>query len=91
MFTTDGVLADDGSGLVVLEDDRQLQPAENLTPLVRGDTIERFGPEPGARTLDLVSALLTTDALRDLNDRVERGSDATAVARSWLDARQAAA
>ena len=90
MFTTDGVLADSGSDLVVLEDDRQLQPAENLTPLVRGDAIERFGPGL-AHALDRVSGLLTTDALRDLNDLVERGSDVAAVARSWLDARQEAA
>ena len=81
MFTTDGALSSDD--LVVLDDDRHLQPAENLTPLVREDTLARFGP--GLRdTLDLVSAALTTKALRDLNDEVEGGSDAATVAAGWL-------
>jgi osmoprotectant transport system substrate-binding protein len=81
MFTTDGVLA--GHELVVLDDDRGLQPAENLTPLVRDDTLQRFGPQV-ADVLDLVSAQLTTEALRSLNGEVERGSDIATVAEAWL-------
>ena len=60
MFSTDGVLSDED--LVVLRDDRHLQPAENLTPVVREDTVRRFGPGL-ADALDQVSALLTTGCL----------------------------
>ena len=83
MFTTDGVL--DEGNLVALEDDLRLQPAENLTPLVREDTIERFGPGL-ALALDQVSALLTTDALRTLNGQVSQGADPAEVAHEWLEA-----
>lgn len=83
MFTTDGVL--DEGNLVALEDDRLLQPAENLTPLVREDAVERFGPGV-ALALDRVSALLTTDALRTLNSQVAQGDDPAEVARRWLQA-----
>ena len=41
-FTTDPALID--GDLVELEDDRDLQPAENITPLVRSDVIDHFGP-----------------------------------------------
>ena len=45
LFTTDpGIPA---RHLVVLADDRGLQPAENITPLVRRDVIARYGPQPG--------------------------------------------
>ena len=57
LFTTDGTLA--GDDLVLLRDDRHLQPAESVTPIVRADTLERFGG--GVRTaLDAVSDQLTT-------------------------------
>jgi osmoprotectant transport system substrate-binding protein len=82
MFTTDSVLA--GHDLVVLDDDRGLQPAENLTPLVREDTLQRFGPQV-ADVLDLVSAQLTTEALRSLNGEIERGSEMATVAEAWLN------
>ena len=45
LFTTDGSLAE--HDLVLLEDDRRLQPAENVTPLVRRDAVERFGDRDG--------------------------------------------
>lgn len=81
MFTTDGALSSDD--LVVLEDDRHLQPAENLTPLVREDTLARFGPGVRA-TLDRVSAALTTKALQDLNQQVEGGVKPANAAANWL-------
>ncbi|HEY6568366.1 MAG TPA: glycine betaine ABC transporter substrate-binding protein, partial [Actinomycetota bacterium] len=83
MFTTDGVL--DEGNLVVLEDDRLLQPAENLTPIVREDAVERFGPGL-VLALDRVSALLTTEALRTLNSQVALGADPAEVAHRWLQA-----
>jgi glycine betaine/choline ABC-type transport system substrate-binding protein len=54
-------------------------------PIVRRDTLERFGPEVGA-TLDRVSSLLTTDDLRRLNVLITSGTDPAAAARVWLDA-----
>jgi osmoprotectant transport system substrate-binding protein len=71
--------------LVLLADDRHLQPAENVTPIVRRETLERFGPEL-AEVVDAVSALLTTEDLRDLNAEVEiDGRSPAAVARAWLE------
>jgi len=82
LFTTDpGIPA---RHLVVLADDRGLQPAENITPLVGRDAIARYGPRLLA-TLNTVSAMLDTGTLRALDARVEiAGHDARQVAASWL-------
>src|SRR5207249_8903 len=68
LFTTDPGIA--ARHLVVLADDRGLQPAENITPLVRRSTMEQYGPRLLA-TLNKVSALLGTGTLRALDARVE--------------------
>lgn len=84
LFTTDPALI--GGNLVELADDRDLQPAENLTPLVRSDVVEHFGTELVAR-LDTISPRLTTDGLRALNAQVAAGDqDVAAVASAWLAA-----
>ena len=84
LFTTDPDIA--ARHLVVLADDRGLQPAENITPLVRRDAIARYGPHLAA-VLNKVSALLGTGTLRDLDARVElAGQDPRLVAGSWLRA-----
>ena len=49
---------------------RGLQPAENITPLVRSNVIARYGPRLLA-VLDSVSALLVTGTLRALDAQVE--------------------
>ena len=84
LFTTDpGIPA---RHLVVLADDRGLQPAESITPLVRRDVIVRYGPDLAA-ALNRVSALLDTGTLRSLNARVAlAGQDPRLVAGSWLRA-----
>jgi osmoprotectant transport system substrate-binding protein len=85
LFTTDPSLP--ARHLVVLADDRGLQPAENITPLVGRDAIARYGPSLLA-TLNKVSALLDTGTLRALDARVEiAGQDARLVAGSWLRSR----
>ena len=81
LFTSDGGLAE--HDLVLLEDDRRLQPAENLTPLVRRDAVARFGPEM-VELLDAVSAALSTDELRGLNASVLSGVPPARVAAVWL-------
>jgi osmoprotectant transport system substrate-binding protein len=82
LFTTDpGILA---RHLVILADSRALQPAENITPLVRRATMDRYGPRLLA-ALDAVSARLTTDTLRSLDARVElTGLNPRSVANDWL-------
>jgi osmoprotectant transport system substrate-binding protein len=81
MFTTDPTIAD--QGLVELEDDRALQSAENVTPLIRTELVDRFGPDVVA-VIDNVSAELTTDAVRHLNAAVRlSGSDPATVAAAW--------
>lgn len=80
LFTSDGAI--DLNDFVLLQDDRGLQPAENVTPVVRQDALERF---PGlAAVVDAVSALLTTDELRSMNADVARGARPRTIAHAWL-------
>ena len=65
VFTSDGALS--ARGFVVLEDDKRLQKAENVTPVVRAD---RRTPDL-ERLLDAVSAKLTTHDLSELNRAVD--------------------
>jgi osmoprotectant transport system substrate-binding protein len=71
------------NGFVVLEDDGQLQPAENVTPVIRLEVLERFG-EGVAATLNAVSAKLTTQDLRRMNAAVAGGASPRSVAGRWL-------
>jgi osmoprotectant transport system substrate-binding protein len=74
--------------LVVLADNRALQPAENITPLVRRDVVARYGARLMA-VLNSVSARLDTAALRGLDALVQlHGQDSRRVARSWLRAQR---
>lgn len=83
LFTTDPRLGD--PGLVELTDDRHLQPAENITPLVHDDVVVRLGDRFIA-VVNTTSAHLTTAALRDLNAQVASGEDDIAtIAARWLD------
>lgn len=79
--TTDGTLA--AMGLVVLRDDRDWQPAENLVPLVNTAWLE---DHPGARkALERLSTVLTTADLTALNAQVDAGgSKAQQVAEDYL-------
>jgi len=70
--------------LVTLADDRHLQPAENVTPLLRRDVVARYGARLIA-VLNMVSARLDTGSLRALDARVElAGQDPRRVAGTWL-------
>jgi osmoprotectant transport system substrate-binding protein len=84
LFTTNPAIS--RRKLVILADNRALQPAENITPLVRRTTVDRYGPRLLA-ALDAVSARLTTPVLRNLNARMELdGLDPRKVADEWLRA-----
>lgn len=60
------------NGWVVLEDDLQTQPAENLAPVVRNDFLEGIdgGADTLAGILDPISATITTEVLTELGVRV---------------------
>ena len=80
--TTDGNLAD--RDLVQLQDDRQLQPAENIVPMVRNEIINAYGPAL-VRLLDAVTDQLSTRDLVGMNQRVQlEGAEPAAVATDWL-------
>ena len=82
LFTTDGYLAT--GDLVLLRDDRRLQPVENVVPIVSARAVERYGGRV-ASTLDAVSARLDTASLVFLNWRVSvAGNDVAGEARGWL-------
>lgn len=83
LFGTDPAV--DGEQIVALVDDRLLQPAENVTPLVRSDVVQRWGAAV-TDVLDRVSHVLTTDELRALNAAMVAGqATPAALAARWLD------
>lgn len=70
--------------LVVLEDDRDLQPPENIVPVLRAEVASRFGPRL-ANVINEVSAKVTDGSLRRLNEWVEFDElGPVAAARRWL-------
>jgi osmoprotectant transport system substrate-binding protein len=83
LFTTDGNLATEG--LVLLRDNRRLQPAENIAPVVRAQAMARYGGRL-AGAVNAVSAQLTTAELLFLDWRIEvAGNGVPAEARAWLE------
>ncbi|MCW2623112.1 MAG: putative glycine betaine/choline-binding protein of an ABC-type transport system [Frankiales bacterium] len=82
VFTTDGRLARDD--LVLLADDRGLQPVENVVPVVSQRALDRYGPRLSA-ALDAVSRRLDREGLRFLAWRVEvEGRPAAEESQGWL-------
>ena len=79
MFTTQGIIAE--KGWVELEDDKGLQPAENIVPVIRSEALT----DEIAEVLNSVSAKLTTEEMTELNRRVDVDKeDPEAVAGQWL-------
>jgi len=84
MFTSSASIY--ANGFVLLDDDKGLQPAENLVPAVRSEIIEAYGDD-FKESLNTVSAKLTTAELTSLNKFVEvDGEDPETVAAEWLKA-----
>jgi osmoprotectant transport system substrate-binding protein len=82
LFTTDPTIRE--QHLVVLADNRGLQPAENVVPVVGRAAAERYGPGLFA-ALNAVSARLATPALTALDAQVELDGRAPGiVAERWL-------
>jgi osmoprotectant transport system substrate-binding protein len=85
LFTTDPAIGD--ADLVELADDRGLQPAENITPLIRTEVADRWG-RPLTELIDGVSEQLTTRGLREMNGELAAAdADLSAIAASWLRTR----
>jgi osmoprotectant transport system substrate-binding protein len=83
LFTTDPMIV--SKDFVLLRDDRGLQPAENIVPMVREEVFERHGRKL-TRVVNRVTSALTTKGLRALNHRVQvAGASPSEVAADWLD------
>ncbi len=81
MFTSAAEL--EAPDLVELSDDLQLQPAENIVPVVRTEVVQQWGSSL-TDPLAAVSAALTTDELRAMNVRVAKGDPVPEVVSDWL-------
>ena len=80
VFTSDGAVP--ARGFVILEDDKGLQPVENIVPVIRDDALN---PEIEA-LLDEISAALTTEELSELNKLVDVDKeDPSDAATTWLE------
>jgi osmoprotectant transport system substrate-binding protein len=84
VFTSDAALSE--RGLVLLLDDRHLQPPEQIVPVVHARSFERFGTAARG-ALNAVSSELTTRSLRVMNAAVAAGRTPADVARRWLQSR----
>ena len=83
LFTSDPTIA--VNGFVLLQDDKQLQLADNLVPVVRQDALD--ANPVIADALNAVMAKIDQATLTDLNKQVTVDSKAAAdVARTWVDA-----
>jgi osmoprotectant transport system substrate-binding protein len=82
LFTSDGVI--DAKGFVLLADDLNLQPPDNIVPVANKETFDSHGDEI-IELLNRVSAAMTTEELRDLNKRYGLDAeDPEDLAREWL-------
>jgi osmoprotectant transport system substrate-binding protein len=81
--TTDATL--DSFGLVALEDDKKLQAADNLVPVVNA---EKAGSEEVKTALDALAPELTTEDLAELNAKVDQERQKAAdVAKEFLESK----
>ena len=75
-------------GFVVLEDDLDTQPAENIAPLVLESYLEKVDRDAFAALLDAASAFMTTEELTLLGVKVAvENQDVGDVAVEWLPAK----
>jgi osmoprotectant transport system substrate-binding protein len=78
VFSSDGDL--NALGLVVLKDDKQLEAADNVVPIVR-----QAVNDEARKVLNAIDAKLTTGDLVTMNSQVQiQHQDADAVATAWL-------
>jgi osmoprotectant transport system substrate-binding protein len=79
------------NGWVVLQDDKQTQPADNIAPLVRNDLLAKLSASDKTafeKLLNDISAALDTATLTDLGKQVSVDKkDIAAVAKAWLQSK----
>jgi glycine betaine/choline ABC-type transport system substrate-binding protein len=82
VFTTDGQLAQ-GKELL-LQDDKHMFPPYNITLVFRNAALSKLGPD-AQKTIELVQKGLTTQAMQELNSRVDIDKQTPAkVAKDYL-------
>ena len=73
------------NGWVVLEDDKQTQPADNIAPIVRNSLLSQLDRAKFEKALNDVSAKIDTKTLAQLYYDVAVGKkDLAVVASAWL-------
>jgi osmoprotectant transport system substrate-binding protein len=79
------------NGWVLLQDDKQTQPADNIAPLIRNDYLAKLSAsdkDAFEKLLNDVSAKLDTATLTDLGKQVSVDKkDVAAVAKAWLQSK----
>jgi len=82
LFSTDAQIA--AKGFVLLEDDKGLQPAENIAPAIRTDVLDAYD-EDLVNVLNSLTAKITTEGLTALNMKVQVDKeDPDDAAGEWL-------
>jgi glycine betaine/choline ABC-type transport system substrate-binding protein len=82
VYTTDGQIAQGKETL--LEDDQHMFPPYNVTLVFKADTLKALGPD-ATKTITLVQKGLTTQAMQELNSRVDIDKQTpAAVAKAYL-------
>jgi len=83
IFTSSGQIA--ANNWVLLEDDKKLQPSDNITPIVNDSIVTAYGADL-KKVVDDLSAKITTEDLVDLDKAVEIDKeDPDAAAKAWLE------
>jgi osmoprotectant transport system substrate-binding protein len=84
LFTTSGAIA--GNGWVLLKDDKHLQPADNVTPVLNNKITTAYGKDL-TDLVNNVSAKITTETLTQMNKGTDIDQkDPDAVAKSFAQA-----
>jgi osmoprotectant transport system substrate-binding protein len=82
--STDGRLADESTGWVLLEDDKGMFAADNVFPVASQELVDAYGDDL-TDLLDNISGELTTDDLIAMNKRYDIDhDDAEEIAADWL-------
>jgi len=82
LFSTDARIA--SNGFVVLQDDKGLEAAQSVLPIMRTSVLNAGG-DALRSYIDSITAKLTTAGLSDLDKKVDTDKqDASAVAKDWL-------
>jgi osmoprotectant transport system substrate-binding protein len=83
IFTSSGQIA--ANNWTLLEDDKHLQPADHVTPVVNDSVVTAYGDDL-KKVVDALSAKITTEDLVQLDKAVEIDKeDADAAAKAWLE------